>query len=225
MATVNDLIARTRERAEAVTSNRWSPTEVLSTLVSVFEDEWSQLLQAAPMYRVQTLMAQSTNANGVLNLSTLTTGAGDTLKRLFRIVAINDGTTMFRETDFSEVPLALVANYQPVYPRLYYLFGETLQVLPATQTSLNITVNYKPPALTDLDPATDAIDFPFGNELLLANVAAARLLNKGGSEAIEGQNLMREANEERVQMLLDIRRRTTNPTIMRPPDHPGDWAG
>jgi hypothetical protein len=225
MATVNDLIARTRERAEAVTSNRWSPTEVLSTLVSVFEDEWSQLLQAAPMYRVQTLMAQSTNANGVLNLSTLTTGAGDTLKRLFRIVAINDGTTMFRETDFSEVPLALVANYQPVYPRLYYLFGETLQVLPATQTSLNITVNYKPPALTDLDPATDAIDFPFGGELLLANVAAARLLNKGGSEAIEGQNLMREANEERVQMLLDIRRRTTNPTIMRPPDHPGDWAG
>lgn len=225
MTTVNDLIARTRERAEAVTSTRWSATEVLGTLVSVFEDEWSQLLQAAPMYRVQTLMAQPTDATGVLNLSTLTTGSGSTLRRLFRIVAINDGTTMFRETDFSEVPLALVSNYQPVYPRLYYLFGETLQALPATQVNLNITVNYKPPALTDLNPASDPIDFPFGSELILANGAAGRLLNKGGSESIEGQNLIREADSERISMLMDIRRRTTNPTIMRPPDHPGDWAG
>lgn len=225
MATVNDLIARTRERAEATSSNRWSPTEVLTTLVSVFEDEWSQLLAVAPMYRVQSILGLVTSATGVLNLSVLTTGAGNTLKRHYRIVAINDGTNMFRETDFFEVPLALISNYQPVYPRLYYLFGETLQVLPPAQTVLNVTVNYKPPALTDLDAATDQVDFPFGSELLLANVAAARLLNKGGSESNEAQNLMREADMERVGMAMDIRRRTTNPTIMRPPDSIGDWAG
>jgi hypothetical protein len=225
MATVNDLIARTRERAEATSSNRWSPTEVLTTLVSVFEDEWSQLLQVAPMYRVQTISGLATDALGVLPLASLTTGAGNTLKRYFRIVSINDGAHMFRETDFAEVPLALVSNYQPIYPNLYYLFGETLQVLPPSQFTLNVTVNYKPPALTDLNASVDQVDFPFGAELILANVAAARLLNKGGSEANEGQNLMREANEERVQMAMEIRRRTTNPTIMRPPDHIGDWAG
>jgi hypothetical protein len=225
MATVNDLIARTRERAEATSSNRWTPTEVLTTLVSVFEDEWSQLLQVAPMYRVQTIPGLVTSASGVLLLTSLTTGAGNTLKRYFRIVSINDGAHMFRETDFAEVPLALVSNYQPIYPNLYYLFGETLQVLPPSQVILNVTVNYKPPALTDLDAATDQVDFPFGADLLLANVAAARLLNKGGSEANEAQNLLREANEERVQMAMEIRRRTTNPTIMRPPDHIGDWAG
>lgn len=224
MATVNDLIARTKERADAANSNRFSQTEVLSTLVSVFEDEWSQLLAAAPYYRAQRV-AVTTDVNGVFPLSDLTTGTGNSLRRAYRILSIDDGNGLYRETNYADVPLAVVANYLPVYPRLYYLFGEDVQILPKAAVALNVGVNYKPPALSDLNAASDAIDFPFGNELIIANVAAGRLLNKGGAESVAGKMLIEEANAERVQMLMDIRRRTTNPTIMRPPDHPGDWAG
>ena len=219
------LVEYTREAMDAVGSDRWSDSLIKSVLNVVYDDEWSNLLNASQYYTYG-MRTVTTDSNGVVAFSSLNDGGGDSQQNFYRILSVSDGNVLYSQTRFQDVPLATTTNYLPTYPRLYYIVGEQVQILPvASGTSLYIAVNYKPTSLSDLAADSSTITFPLGGEWILANEAGARLLNKGGAESGAAQVLKREAAELRAGMLDDIRRRTINPTMLAYPDQKYDWAG
>lgn len=220
-----DLIALTREAMDAVGSDRWSDSLITSVLNVVYDDEWSNVLNAAPYYTFA-MRQPTTDGNGVVPYSALNSGGGDSEQNFYRILSVSDGNTLYSETRFQDVPLATTTNYLPSYPRLYYLVGEQVQILPvASNVPLYMAVNWKPTSLADLASNSSVINFPFGGEWIIANEAGARLLNKGGAESTAARVLKNEAADLRAGMLDDLRRRTINPTLMAYPDRNLDWAG
>jgi len=220
-----ELVTLTREAMDAVGSDRWSDSLIKSVLNVVYDDEWSNLLNASQYYTYG-MRTVTTDANGVVAFTSLNNGVGDSQQNFYRILSVSDGNVLYGQTRFQDVPLATTTNYLPTYPRLYYIVGEQVQILPvASGTTLYVAVNYKPTALSDLGSDASTINFPLGGEWIIANEAGARLLNKGGAESVAAQVLKREAAELRAGMLDDIRRRTINPTMLAYPDQKYDWAG
>jgi len=220
-----ELVTLTREAMDAVGSDRWSDSLIKSVLNVVYDDEWSNLLNASQYYTYG-MRTVTTDANGVVAFTSLNNGAGDSQQNFYRILSVSDGNVLYAQTRFQDVPLATTTNYLPTYPRLYYIVGEQVQILPvASGTTLYVAVNYKPTSLSDLGSDASTITFPLGGEWIIANEAGARLLNKGGAESVAAQVLKREAAELRAGMLDDIRRRTINPTMLAYPDQKYDWAG
>jgi hypothetical protein len=220
-----ELVTLTREVMDATGSERWSDSTIKSALNLVYDDEWSNLLNATQYY-TYAMRTVTTDVNGMVAFTDLNSGGGDSQQNMYRILSVSDGNVLYAQTRFQDVPLATTTNYLPTYPRLYYIVGEQMQVLPvASGTALYVAVNYKPTNLSDLATDASTITFPTGGEWLLANEAGARLLNKGGAESNAAQVLKREAAEIRAGMLDDIRRRTINPTMLAYPDQKYDWAG
>lgn len=220
-----DLVQYTREAMDAVNSDRWSDSLIKSVLNVVYDDEWSNLLNASQYYTYG-MRQVTTDSNGVIAFASLNTGGGDSQQNFYRILSVSDGNVLYTQTRFQDVPLATTTNYLPTYPRLYYIVGEQVQILPVSSSlSLYVAVNYKPTSLQDLLTDASTINFPMGGEWIIANEAGARLLNKGGAESGAAQVLKREAAELRAGMLDDIRRRTINPTMLAYPDQKYEWGG
>jgi hypothetical protein len=227
MATITrgQLIAQTREFMDAVSSSRWSDPLILTVLNSVYEAEWSEILSVAPYYTFAQRSIATDNA-GQIPFSALNHGSGDAQQNFYRILSVTDGNILYDETRFQDVPVATTSNYLPTYPRLYYLVGETVQILPiASGVPMIVSVNWKPTALADLSSDTITVRWPDNEHLVLVYEAASKLLLKGGAETSAAMDLKRLAREERAALLDDLRRRTINPTRLAYPDQKYDWAG
>lgn len=223
--TVANLIEQTRENMDAVGSTRWSDDTIKTSLASVYDEEWSNILNAAPYYTFQQLTL-TTDSNGQIPFSSLNTGSGDVQQNFYRLLSVSDGNVLYDETQFQYVPLATTTNYLPTYPRLYYLIGESVQILPVgSGTNVYVAMNYKPTALNDLSNNSVSITFPSNSQGILTASAAAKLLLKGGAEVGAANNFRALATEERQSLLDDLRRRTINPTRMAYPDQKYDWSG
>jgi hypothetical protein len=223
--TRDDLYAMTRDVIDGEQSTRWSESEILRAMNAAYDQEWSNILNAAPHYTFG-LRQVSADLNGRIPLVALDSGSGDAAERHYRILSVSDGNALFSQTSFERVPLSTTTNYLPQYPRLYYIVGTYIQVLPVSQgTPMQIAVNWRPTALLDMANGSSVLQFPENSELLLAYAAGAMLLNKGGTESGPARELSRMAADERAIMLDDIRRRTINPTRMAYPDSNTDWAG
>jgi hypothetical protein len=222
---LQQLVSDTREYMDAVGSTRWADTTIKTVLNSVFDGEWSDILNAAPYYRLA-LRTVTTDANGQFAFTTLDSGSGDSEQNFYRIMSVSDGNVLYGQTRFQDVPLATTTNYLPTYPKMYYIAGQAVQVLPVSAgTTLYVGVNYKPTAISDLASDTSTIDFPNNAHLILVWKAASQLLLKGGTEAAAAANLKGLADEERKTLLDDIRRMTINPTTMAYPDQKYEWGG
>lgn len=219
------LVSDTVEYMDGADTNRWSSGLILRTLDSVYDGEWSNILSAAPYYRAATRTV-TTDANGLFDVSDLNSGTGDNAQLLYRIISMTDGDNIeYAETRLQDVPTALTGSYSPfLYNRLYYFMGSQIQVLPPVQATLNVTVNYKPPSLSDLASDSSVIDFPPNSHLVLAWEAGGRLLNKGGAETNGAAPLFEMAKQERETMILDLQRRSINPMRVMPLDSASDWA-
>jgi len=223
--TRQQLMDMTREFMDAVDSTRWSDSIIMTILANVYDEEWSNILQAQPTYRMQMLTLQ-TDANGVIPSSALNTGTGDTQRNWYRILSVSDGVTLYEQTEFQDVPMGALTNWTPqAYHRLFYFAGEQLQILPVAQQALYVAVNYKPTALSDLANNNSVIDFPQNSEPLLAYNAAYKLLIKGGAEMQAAMAYKRLADEERADLLSDLARRTIKPRLMAYPDSRTEWGG
>ncbi len=222
---LEQLISDTREYMDAVGSTRWSEPIIKTVLNSVFDGEWSNILNAAPYYRFAQRQV-TTDVNGQFAFTTLNAGSGDSQQNFYRIMSVSDGNVLYGQTRFQDVPLATTTNYLPTYPRLYYIAGQSVQILPVTSSaSLYVGVNYKPTSISSLASVTSVIDYPDNAHLILVWMAASQLLLKGGTEAAAASNLKGLADDERKTLLDDIRRMTINPTMMAYPDQKYDWSG
>lgn len=225
--TRGQLIALTREAMDADAGDRWSPSFLLNILDSVFGDEWSNILNAAPYYNFAT-RSVVTDANGQIPFASLNSGSGDNAQNFYRVLSMYDNMALYTEANYRDVPMGTVSNYTPQYPKQYYIVGEFVQILPVQASlPLTVTVNYKPTSLADLASDSSVISFPEGNAMLLACEAAGRALEtKAGAEDINGaQSLFRSAQRYRSDFLDDIARRTINPRRMGYPDSRLDWGG
>jgi hypothetical protein len=223
--TTSTLISETREYMDAVGSDRWSDSLIKTVLNSVFEAEWSNILNAAPYYKFATRTV-TTDADGQFALSDLDLDSGDSSQYWYRIMSVSDGNYLYQQTRFQDVPLATTTNYLPSHPRLYYIAGDNVQILPvASDVTMTIGINYKPQSISDLlSDSSSVVDFPRNSHLILVWEAAAQLLLKGGAETSAAVDLKALARQERESLLDDIRRRTINPTMMAYPDNKSDWA-
>lgn len=228
--TLGQLISDTREFMDAVgpsgqASGRWSSALIKTVLNGVHDAEWDILLDAVPYYTFAQ-RSVTTDANGQVPLSSLNSGSGDAQQNWRRIITVTDGNYIYTETRYQDVPLATTAAYAPFYDRLYYLVGDTLQLLPkGANVGLTVAVNHKPTAISDLQSDSSTVDYPSNNHLILVYAAASQLLRKGGTEADAATVLSRMAEEEREGMLNSLRRKTINPTRLAYSDVKYDWAG
>jgi hypothetical protein len=228
--TINEIVAQTRQVMDAVGSDRWSDDEIVASLNYVYDAEWGRLLSAAPYYRFNKLTITPNN-DGTFPLSSLSSGSGNNQKNFFRVLSINDGNVQYSETRFQDIPLATSSSYMPYLRKMFYLAGENYQVLPAASTTLTVVVNYKPTSIRDyvndgvIDKWDIPIDWPENNENVLVYLTAGRLIAKGGAELQASATFARIGDEERADMLDEIRRRTINPTRMAYPDTASDWGG
>lgn len=220
-------LQRTKEWMDAVGSDRWSDAFLYSILGMTFRDEWNGMLDTNPYYRFAK-RSVTTDSTGLFAFSALDSGSGDTAQNAYKIVTLTDGAnTVYRETDWRQVPLALSGTEDYLsYDRQYYLIGSDVQILPQTGgQSLQVGVNWTPTAIDDLASDASTVDFPSGHENLIALSAAAMALAKGGAETQSTGDLMSLAQKRREALYADVARKTANPTFLQFPDYASQWGG
>ncbi len=220
-------LERTRDWMDARNSDRWSDTFLYSLLDMVFRDEWQGLLDANPYYRFAK-RSVTTDSDGQFTLAATNSGGGDTEEHTYKIITLTDGAnTIYRETDFRQVPLALSGTEDYLsYDRQYYLIGDAVQILPQTASqSLQVGLNWIPTSFDNLATTASTVDFPTGHENLLALSAGAMALAKGGAESQAAGDLLSLAQQRRQALYADVARRTGNPTFLQFPDNAQAWGG
>jgi len=212
---------------DATASDRWSDAFLYSLLGMAFRDEWQGVLDTNLYYRFAK-RSVTTDSNGAFLLTDTNSGGGDAQQNTFKIITLTDGAnTVYRETDWRQVPLALSGTEDYLcYDRQYYIIGDTVQILPQTGSlSLQVGVNWIPTPIDELATDLSEADFPAGHEHLLTLVAAGMALAKGGAETQSAADILQLAKQRREALYGDISRLTSNPTFMQFPDHSSVWGG
>ena len=210
-----------------VSTPRWGTATVNAVGGNVMNEEWSGILNQNPYYRFATITT-TTDANGCVAISALTTGSADAKQNFYRVLSgFTDGTYLYKEVDFRNVPMATITNYQNPWDYLYYLAGSNFQLLPvASGTAITTFVNWTPPRVDQLSGDSVALDFPDGAEMILVWQPAAKLLaGKGGAEAAGAQVLTALADDARKNLYGSIARLTTRPSYLLMPDLAQSWGG
>jgi len=105
--TLQQLVTDTREYMDAVGSTRWSDNTIKTVLNNVFDNEWSNILNAAPYYTFG-LRQVTTDANGQFAFTDLNAGSGDNEQNFYRVMSVSDGNVLYDQTRFQDV-----VNYKP----------------------------------------------------------------------------------------------------------------
>ncbi len=211
---------------DAESSARWTPELILSVAGIVSQNEWSDIVNQNQYYRFAQ-RSVTTDSQGRVAIADLNSGSGDSAEYFYRVlIGFTDGNTLWTETDFRYIPLATQTNYQNPYVYSFYLAGDYFQIIPvAVGTALTVAVNHTPPTIAQLAGDTSVVPFPNGYEWILVWVTAATLLLKGAAESQAASDLFALADSARKNMLGDIARRTTRPTLALYQDSPSAWAG
>lgn len=218
-------IAYAREMMDGASSARWTDTWIKTVLGLVGMREWQTILGANPLYRFGSRSA-TTDSSGTFLYSGLDSGSGDTKQNWYRILSISDGQTVYKETQFQDVPLGTTTQYALTSAPFWYDAGLSVQVLPVQSSlALTVAVNWMPTRIDLLAADASIIDFPEGHESILWLEAAATLLSKGGMENDAAQTMRAMAQQEREMMFQRIGRRSAGPINLGYSDLAGDWGG
>lgn len=234
--TRGELTDAAREFADAVDSPRWSDANIQRLLGLNQWTELGKLLNVNNQYYLNGgdgLLTVTQDANGQFNWSDLTTGSGDSVKTVYRVLTLGqpsggNGAGTSGPLYYREVPYIRFPNPQPStsLPYVWYRIGSKVQILPAVSgQQLTAVVNYRPCRIEDLSSDDVDVPFPDGYELMLAYLAAANMLDKGGAESGAANVLLANAASIRDDMMLDLGRMSIQPKIAYATDDPNDWGG
>jgi hypothetical protein len=228
---------KTQQWMDASGSTRWdfstpgTAGEVDALGGYVHQAEWARILNANRHYRMNKV-APTTDANGFVPVTALTTGTGDAQRNFYRIVLWVFNNYIYKTGTQEEWALG---QNQGVAPRVYFLSdsgsGAAFMSLPVQQnvpfdgTGSFIWVNWFPQRIDVLGADTSVVDFPNGYEELLAIETAAKLLAKGGAEVQATNDLKRLAEEMRADMLQDVSREAAKAMRAQFEDTAAMWAG
>lgn len=229
------LTTMAREFADAVGSPRWSDASIQSLLGLHQWIELGKLLNANNQYYIaggaQDLTVTQ-DSNGQFNWSDFTTGTGDDIKTVYRVLTLGQPAGSVNGSSgplyYKEVPYVRFPNPQPStsLPYVWYRIGSKVQVLPAVGgQQLSAVVNYRPCRVENLSDDAIEVPFPDGYESMLAYLAGAAMLDKGGAEAGAANVLLANAESLRQDMMLDLGRMSIQPIIAQAMDDPQSWGG
>ncbi len=227
MTTKSELRLMTLEEADAVGSDRWDADankEVDIRIAKAMDREWSNILNAQRSYKHATFTPTSDATTGRYAIADIEdTSTANAHKRFYRILSWIIDERSYDPAEADEYPLA---ETHGAHLYVYWREGSNIMAMPKTLSKIaTVQVNYKPTKYTNLTLAATDIDFPDGHELLVAKMAAAMLVDKGGAETQAAGNLRQEAAWYRAEMLQDIARISTKPKQLSFPDSNRDWAG
>lgn len=218
-------MTKTRNYADATGSGRWTDDEVREALGAAHAAEWKRLLNANRVLRASTRTVTQ-DASGQIALSALDSGSGDSQQRTYRVLTVIQGTRIYDEMSFMELPNASSVSASTASFFVWYRLGDVIQLLPIeSSASMTITVNHLPTPIDQLSSDTVAAEFPRDYEAIVALSAAAELLDKGGAESGASDVLSQRAEAMREDMLSDLARTSTAPTRMGYTDSRWDWGG
>ena len=229
------LTTLARELADAVDSPRWSDGSIQSLLGLAQWTELGKLLNVNNQYYTNGAAGDLTvtqDSNGQFNWSDLTTGSGDSVKTVYRVITLGQPAGSAQGSSgplyYKWVPYIRYPAPQPStsLPYVWTVVGTKVQVQPAVSgQQMQAVVNYRPCQVQNLSADSVAVPFPDGYEQLLAYLAGAMMLDKGGAEAGAANVLLANAESIRNDMFLDLGRNSTQPTIAQTFDNPQDWGG
>ncbi len=224
MATRGQLRTDVLNLADAYGSPRWDVTaggEVDRRLGMVHAREWKAILQAAPYYQISQL-TPTTDPNGVIPLSALSTGSGDTLQQMYRILGVWFNNFRY---EYVEARNWLQTAIVPIQDFVWFRSGSAITVpgAPSTQATA-IFVNWWPQRFDQLSSDSVPVGLPPDYDDIFALAGAARLLMKGAAETEASAALKAEAAEARADLLADLARISTDPQTIGFVDNPLDWG-
>lgn len=223
-----------RELADAVDSPRWSDPTIQGFLGLAQWTELGKLLNANNQYYINGGAGELTvtqDANGQFNWSDFTTGTGDDVKNVYRVLTLSQPAGSAQGSSgplyYKEVPYVRFPNPQPStsLPYVWYRIGSKVQILPAVSGQiLSAVVNYRPCRVENLASDDSNVPFPDGYETMLAYLAGAMMLDKGGAESAAANALLANAESIRDDMRMDLGRMSIQPIIAQSFDNPQDWG-
>lgn len=215
------LMTLVDEVADVVGSPRWGTTLKRQLLGEVHWREWRDLLNVNRHLRMAT-RTTTTNGDGAILKSALTTGTGDNTEVFYRMLTMYQGNLFYQPSTYEEYPISPDAVN---LPQVWYEFGDAIQLIPAAQgNTVSVTVNHLPQRADLL--ASDASDvvFPDGYDLLLAYETSASLFMKGAAETPAAAEMRQMATVLRERLHQDVARLTVRPTRMGAADDRFDWG-
>jgi hypothetical protein len=211
--------------ADAFGSPRWDATaggEVDRRLGMVHAREWKKILNANSHYQLS-MVTPTTDANGVIPFSSLTTGAGDALQQFYRVLRVMVGSADYGLVTGAQY-LALPATGLPAF--VWYQSGSTIVIPNAlAMTVTGIWVNWYPQRFDLLATDASIVVLPPDYDDVFAYAGAAMLLSKGGAETGAAAELTAMADGMRQELLADIARVATAPATVGYSDSSWDWGG
>jgi hypothetical protein len=211
--------------ADAYGSQRWDATpggEVDRRLGMVHAKEWKLILNANRYYNFS-MLTPTTDVNGVIPFSSLTTGTGDATQNFYRVVKVMVGNCDYQ---FVQGPEYLQVPNTALPAFVWLQSGNTMIIPNALSTTVTgVWVNWYPQRFDLLASDASIVVLPIDYDDVFAYAAAARLLSKGGAETGAAAELSAIADGMRQDILADIARVSTDPATVRYADSPWDWGG
>lgn len=215
------LLTLVAEMADADGQPRWGTLLRNQLLGEVHWREWRDLLNIDRHLRMAARTV-TTDGNGRIAKSYLTSGSGDSTETFYRILSVNQGNVFYQPSTYEQYPLSPAEGR---LPQVWYEYGDYVQVMPATVgTSVDVTVNHLPQRADLLATDNSLVTFPDGYELILAFETAASMFMKGAAETQQAADFLGRAQALRDRMHQDIARRSTRPLRLGAADDRYDWG-
>lgn len=210
--------------ADAFGSKRWDNEaggEVDRILSSVFDRTWRRILNANANYRVSQRTPTSDAVTGRYSKADLNGSTGDTLERLYRVLAVRIDGQPYREQRLA----TYIDREDQINSMVWFEEGQSITALPLQLShAADIWVNWIPARPVTYTADSVEVDFPDGYDQVLIQLGAARLLMKGGAETQASAELRQDIQEDYDEMLQDIARVSTTPMSMLHTDRGTDWG-
>ena len=215
------LLTLVDEMADANGSPRWGTTLKLQLLGEAHWREWKDLLNVARHLRMAQRTA-TTDADGRIAKSALTSGSGDATETWYRILTVSQGNFYYQPATYEEYPQSPT---EVSLPQVWYEYGDLIQLMPAAQgNTVTVNVNHLPQRADLLVDNNSTVVFPDGYDLILAYEAAASMFMKGAAETNLAGELRGAAQVLRDRMHQDVGRITVRPLRMGSMDDKWDWG-
>jgi hypothetical protein len=208
--------------ADAVGNSRWSTAHIDDTITRVHTAGWKRILNANNSYRAASRSAVL-SSTGTYPLSSLSSGAADSLERFYRVLGVRVGNYIYEEAPARDWLLAIGTGDTPKHR--YYFANQSIYLPDAPDLTATIWVSHTPTPFGSISADNVAVTWPADYEDCLIYDAAAELLAMGAMEMGPHDDLKRMADAWWTDMLADIGRLSINPLQFQYSDSAHEWGG